>query len=340
MAEQHQDHIDRITELSRPGAALAADAPTATVNNAAWFRSVPGDSVRTPRAQRHALHDRFVQAARDQTPGVQQNKQAIVLAGPPGAGKSTVLSQILGDDQGSYLVIDADKFKVFLLEHAQRDGSYEGSIKPVAVKELERDEGYHFYPLELASLVHEESSMLAKRLRVESVQRGDNIVVDSVLSNAEEARKLGRSLEDASYEIQVVDVEVDFAISRDRIKARWQRARQEAEQTGDGLGGRWVPSEYARGVFSGPEGESKPQHAAAELARSCTAVTRYRVYRTTAEQANENTATPVLESEMTRPQLGVRQLLDTGDRIIRTDHPVSTDQSDHLLDETTPRSSR
>src|SRR5699024_4005932 len=51
-----------------------------------------------------------------------------------------------------------------LLREALADGSYEVWIKPDAVRDLEA-QGERFFPLELAALVHEESSMLAAALR-------------------------------------------------------------------------------------------------------------------------------------------------------------------------------
>ena len=116
-----------------------------------------------------------------------------MLAGPPGAGKSTVLADVLGERRGKYLVIDADEFKRSLLREAQTDGSYEQWLMPAAIREREA-QGERFFPLELASLVHEESSHLAKSLRADAIAAGDNIVIDTVLSNEADALALGQVL--------------------------------------------------------------------------------------------------------------------------------------------------
>jgi len=72
------------------------------------------------------------------------------------------------------------------------------------------------------------------------------------------------------------------------VVAREQRddGGDDGEQVNESLGGRWVPSEYARDVFDGPGGRSKPEAAARSLAEQCPAVGRYRVFRTTAEEAH------------------------------------------------------
>lgn len=286
-------HMDTVRELSRPGQALAPGAPTATVNNPQWW--IDGDV--TPVRLR--LHTRLIDEARSATPDLHQDKKAIILAGPPGAGKSTVLKEVLGDRRDEYLVIDADEFKRSLLHEAQADGSYDDFLIPAEIRER-REAGENFYPLELASLVHEESSYLARALRTDAIATGDNIVVDAVLSDMDDALALGRQFVRAGYDVEIIDVEVPYEVSEARIRGRWKEAYEAALTGGDGLGGRWVPSEYARGVFDGPDGKSLPESVARNLAEQCPAVLRYRVFRTTAEQATEPRANPVLETDKTR----------------------------------------
>ncbi len=99
----------------------------------------------------------------------------------PGPGR-TRQSNVLGLDKDAWLVVDADKFKDKLLREAMNDGTYETFLKPDAVREREAT-GEPFFPLELAALVHEESSHLARLLRDEALREGTNVVIDSVLSN-------------------------------------------------------------------------------------------------------------------------------------------------------------
>lgn len=271
--------MDTVRELSKPGQALAPNAATATTNNPAWW--VGGQ----PTLTRDLLHERLIDEARAAAPDVEQQRRAIVLAGPPGAGKSTVLADVLGEHRGKYLVIDADEFKRSLLREAQADGSYDQWLMPDAIREREA-QGERFYPLELASLVHEESSYLAKSLRADAIAAGDNIVIDTVLSNEADALALGQRLTEAGYDVRVIDVEVPYELSEERIRGRWEHAYTTALEGGDSLGGRWVPSEYARDVFDGPGGSSKPEAAARSLAEQCPAVGRYRVFRTTTTEAS------------------------------------------------------
>lgn len=293
-------HRESVRALAKPGCALAPDSPNATVNNPAWFRR--RNSQLEPRAARVRLHDRIKAEYVSKQPGVLQERRAVVLAGPPGAGKSESKKRVYGDRLANYLNIDADEFKRELLDTALADGSYEGWIVPDTVRQLEAG-GEQFFPLELASLVHEESSMLSKQLRSEAMERGDNIIIDTVLGSVESALGLGAQLEAAGYSVEVIDVEVPYELSERRIAARWQESYEEALTKSEGLGGRWVPSEYARDVFDGEGGRSRPEIAAERLASECEAVTRFRRFRTVLDN-DANAVGPTLERDLVREGKG------------------------------------
>ncbi|MGB3055470.1 MAG: zeta toxin family protein [Acidimicrobiales bacterium] len=271
--EQVERHLETVRGLSKVGRPLAPNAATATIDNPTWW--IDGE----PTPSRDRLHRRLLSQAREARPGVKQQRRAIVLAGPPGAGKGWIRGKLLGADGDDFLVIDADDFKGALLREALSDGSYDSWLMPDEVRELGRN-GHQFYPLELAALVHEESSYLAKALRSDAIEAGDNIVIDAVLADSDKAVALGEQLAGAGYEVWVIDVEVSRDVSEERIRQRWRSAYLDACAGRDPLGGRWVPSEYASEVFDGPAGLSRPAHAARRLADECTAVRLYRMYNT------------------------------------------------------------
>ena len=297
-ADSFDRHVETIRELSRAGGPLTTSAPTSSMRNPAWWRG----AETTPARRR--LHQQLLAAVVESQWTAEANYQAVVLAGPPGAGKGTAKARVLGEDQRSYLNIDADDFKELLLQVAIEDGSYESWLKPPEVRERE-EAGERFYPLELASLVHEESSRLAARLRAEAMRSGTNVVIDTVLSKEEGALQLGEQLRAAGYEVQVIDVEVPYEVSQQRIRSRWQESYVEAEAGEDKLGGRWVPSEYAREVFDSETGKSRSEAAARALAEGCPAVSRYRLLRTGAERAHKPHLLPVVEADLSRGPDGV-----------------------------------
>ncbi|RRD45810.1 zeta toxin family protein, partial [Arachnia propionica] len=99
--------------------------------------------------------------------------------------------------------------------------SYESWLKPARVKELET-QGERFFPLDLATLVHEESSLLAQRMRKEAMQDGCNIVIDTVLGSPRSVTDIQTTLAAAGYRVEIIDVEVPEAVSREAIRQRWR----------------------------------------------------------------------------------------------------------------------
>lgn len=277
--ERHRRHV---VELSQPGAALSVGAPTSTIFNPRWFRQRNGIPV--PRAARIDLHHRLVATEMAAASLTKFERRAIITAGPPGAGKGTILDHVLARQRSDFLIIDPDIFKHHLLQEALDDGSYHTWLKPGSVRTAEA-EGEEFHPLELSALVHTESSMLAKLMRRVALAEGHNIVVDTVLSSASSAFALCSELQTSEYSAEIIDVEVPFELSARRITARWERSFNQARDYGLGLGGRWVPSEFTREVFAGPDGKTKCEHVARILATGCPIVRRYRVHRTRASNA-------------------------------------------------------
>lgn len=297
--EYHRRTVDR---LSHPGQALAQDSENITVRNPDWF--YPDENgVMKPKPDRQKLHEQLKEQYRKNNPKVKKQRRAVILAGAPGAGKSTLLAHLLGDHLSDYLVLDADEFKELLLRQAQLDGSYESMIKPDEVKEREAA-GEDFFPLELATLVHEESSQLSSQLRRECITTGLNIVIDKVLHSAESANQIIEELDTAGYSVEIVEVRVPFEISQQRITERWEEAYAASLSGDDDLGARWVPYQFARKVFDAPGDKSKPEILAQQLAVNSPSVLRYRAFRTADSDSADPDDFGVLETEMSRLRRG------------------------------------
>ncbi|WP_427136760.1 zeta toxin family protein [Pseudarthrobacter sp. S9] len=293
-AAVHRAHLER---LGADGGPLTAHSQHATSQNPEWFNVRRG----TPLDVRRQVHTEILARFTESHPEVRKDKKAIVLAGPPGVGKSTAQNALIKEKRTQpehWLVINADDFKDLLLEQARQDGSYDSYLVPDEVHKLETA-GEKFYPRELAALVHNESSILSKKATNEAVKRGDNVIIDGTLGNEKQARMLLDKLAAAGYDVMVADVETTQEFSEARTLGRWQRGylaseNGTAEDPSDvELGGRWVPQSFPASLFTTPEDkESKCAANAAAVAADYGCVSEYVVYRVTDQHSG-----PVLESK-------------------------------------------
>lgn len=301
MTTEDQAAAHRVT-LERLGAdkgPLAAQSKTATAQNPEWFNVRRGQ----PRQDRRRLHNEIVTRFIESRPEVSRDRKAIVLAGPPGAGKSTAQAALIEATQTqpeNWLPINADDFKDELLQQARQDGSYDSFLVPDEVHVLEA-EGERFYPRELAALVHTESSILSKKARNEALESGMNVIIDGTLGNEKQARILLDRLESAGYDVKIADVETTQDISEARTLSRWERGYITAENgTATGidaeLGGRWVPQSFPASLFTTPaDKESICAGNAAAVAKDYGCVSEYVLYRV----ADKNSG-PVLDVRAVR----------------------------------------
>ena len=307
--DQAAAHRATLERLGVDGGPLTAQSKTATAQNPEWFNVRRGE----PRQDRRRLHNEIIAHFIESRPQVRRDKKAIVLAGPPGAGKSTAqaaLIQQIRSPSEHWLPINADDFKDELLQQARQDGSYDSYLMPDEVRALEAS-GEKFYPRELAALVHTESSILAKKARNEALEAGINVIIDGTLGIEKQARILLDRLQGAGYVVLLVDVETTQNVSQARTTGRWELGYLAAENgTATGLdvelGGRWVPPSFPASLFNEPsDTESICAATAAAIATDYGCVIDYRVYRVA-----DKDAAPKLETTRGRAKVG-GPLVDT-----------------------------
>lgn len=234
---------------------LNPKGPNATINNPDWY--VQADSSLDklePTGQRKNLLKSIEEKIFAGCKPSQASPVGILLAGPPGAGKSTLLKKLFDDENlanpnitgglklEDFVVIDADNIKTMLLEQASKDGSLDSFIKPASFKALE-DFGVSFSPLEFASLVHEESSMIAKNIQKNAIAGGYNVIFDQVCSNEEKTEDLVGKLSAKGYYVSVVEIHADRNFSEQSAFDRTIHALQ------DGRSARYVPTEVIKDMY-------------------------------------------------------------------------------------------
>lgn len=248
--------------------AMDPNGPNATKSNPANFRTLGNSFRATP--ERRKLHDQWIQEVIDTNPNAKEQSRAYVMAGPPGAGKSFLKDSQLGGLE-DFIVCDPDHFKAKILEHELSVDPTLSHLKPQAMKDLEA-QGEKFAPLELAALVHEESSHINLRLQDQLMERGKNLIVDTVLKDEQSADKISARLDAKGYHYRVVSVQTDYETSAQSVMTRWAEDYKKhlaGENSKEGrLGGRPVPPAVVAAVFEGTDGKSTTEGAAEHLAQT------------------------------------------------------------------------
>lgn len=167
-----------------------------------WMQTLV-DAYRQPPEEREA------EARGDKAPTL------FLLAGGAGSGKTTALNQLRTAGQDLGVVVSADDLKERFMPEwsALRSSPYWKAG---------------------GTVVHEESSALAKELVTRCIRERRNIVFDATLKSYETADRLFRFARAHGYEIQLLYVDVDPTVAAARADVR-------AAQSG-----RWVPSNFLR----------------------------------------------------------------------------------------------
>lgn len=279
----HEMDVHRLhmIELTKPDGPLSVGGRSSSIRNPDWFTEVDGRRMATD--MRAELHDRIVEATigarRPAGRNGSSRRPAMLVVGPPGAGKSTLSDRHMIDD---LVRIDADDIKRQLLLESCRDGTLESWLTPSAVIGLAQ-RGARFVPLEFASLVHQESVVIARRIRDEAAHLQTSLLFDTTLPTLAGAQAFSRSLRKPGHAIHLVDVEAPFPFLLQQVDERWRigRERQLDGDLPDGqLGGRWISPDTVAEYFPDPTGPSTSSLVAAEFARTDTRVASFqRIWR-------------------------------------------------------------
>lgn len=218
--------------------------------------------------ERRALHRRIIDDVmqRIEEAGIPKDRRALFLGGLPGAGKSTALAdETLGGELG-YIPAELEK-DVFAA------GANAVALNPDAFKEILAkmdlagedilpDTGLK--PMENATFMHAESSMLEEMLEERLLDEGYNIVYDGTMANEKSARrKLATLLERDYNRPDGLFVKISREESEKSAAGRYERAADTE------MGGRFVPSAISKEAEP-PEGyeDSSANHAIFDLLAS------------------------------------------------------------------------
>ena len=162
---EFEDRRAFLTSLSTPGGPLTVDAPHATINDRRYFRRIKGEPVPT-RPWLRILAD--WRASRTQ---VRRDRVGILMAGPPGAGKSTAQAHLVGEHPQGWRHLDVDEFKLRLRAAAVEDGSLQQFLPEVL--QAQPGQPSRLYPNELSALVHIESNLVLETAVAQALSVGE-----------------------------------------------------------------------------------------------------------------------------------------------------------------------
>lgn len=173
------------------------------------------------RAQQEKILQQFLDSAKD----VPREGKAIFAGGLGGAGKGTVLRDSAGIPDGQYLTVNPD-----LIKEAMARANMIPAIDGMS-------------PMEANTLVHEESSTMAKKLAQLAAEQKINMIWDITMSSDSSVQSRIDALREAGYtDINGLFVNIDVPTSRARAESRHRSAQQKYEN-GEGNGGRFLPPE-------------------------------------------------------------------------------------------------
>lgn len=184
--------------------------------------------------ERLAAHDRLIQDYKNSVnwDSIPTDRQALLSGGLGGAGKGTMLEK-MDIDHKKFVTIDPDGLKGLMSKHG---------LVPDPVSLGLKDFDPPVRPMELAGLIHEESSDLSKKVAEMAVAEGRNVILDNTMGSDSVFKKVNQ-LKESGYEVEGVFVDVSIDMSVESALARHMNGTVKK----DGDGGRFVDPALSAG---------------------------------------------------------------------------------------------
>lgn len=162
---------------------------------------VKGKTVYTD--ERLAQHEKVLSVLKERYAHVPTEGKVVFSGGLPGAGKTTFLRKLKGDDLENYAVVNPDEVKEEMVKQGMAP-----TIPGLA-------------PLETNSIIHYEAAVITDRLYADLRAEKKNLVVDKTMGSENVILKEIDELKKSGYDnVEAVFVDVDPDVAYDRIVTR------------------------------------------------------------------------------------------------------------------------
>ena len=201
-------------------------------------------------AKRAAQHDEIVDELMAKNAHVPNEGKAVVIAGPPGAGKTSILK---AKENGSAEAVGVEfDAKGSLKSHA---GENADDIKIMMTEKGMTPKIAGAVDGEMVSLVHEESSHISKMYNKRLVAEKKNIVIDGTMGGDDAQKQVDKihAVQGRGYDVKGIMVDTDPEMAIASATGRWvggekSRLAKPGEKPHESTspGGRYVPASVTR----------------------------------------------------------------------------------------------
>ena len=170
-------------------------------------------------------------------------RQAHVVVGAPGSGKSEYIANTIEGWNEDYIVIDPELLDRAFLRQYLAEGWYE-ALKPEPAREFEK-QGNKLFPMDIATIAREDSAKLGSILLSTFADEGMNLILEATFTPGFVAQQLVDYLSRNGYSINAVRLTIEKEQAVERCEARYEREYEQALTQGlDALGAKPVDTAY------------------------------------------------------------------------------------------------
>lgn len=173
--------------------------------------------------ERVVKHNKIIEQYLSSWENIPRDRKGVITGGLIGSGKTSTMRYHAGMDMNDYALLSADMMKIHFVEH--------NLVPPLQ----------GFLPLEASVLTYKETNHVTWRLFELAIERGINIVFDTMM--ADETATLGKILPllKNGYAIDGIFVDVTIETALRRMKSRHRAGLDNFIVHGRGHGGRLLP---------------------------------------------------------------------------------------------------